>query len=220
MKRRSFLKLTGIAGILAAHRAPAFAQGTKLHIVRWVDFIPGGRRRAQAAGPCRRCTEGAGRGGPVRVHQCQRPAAAHHRRHPVGQRRRHHPDAVEGASAYANGLRRRLRRCRAHRQSAGRLLRGLRRGGQGQRLAGSPCPTRVIGNAVAYRRSWFNEVGAKEFPKTWDEYREVGKKLKAKGKPIGLRRSATPSATSARPSPTRCCGTSAAPRSTRAARRS
>src|SRR4030095_506073 len=40
MRRRSFLKLTGIAGILAAHRAPAFAQGTKLHIVRWNDFIP------------------------------------------------------------------------------------------------------------------------------------------------------------------------------------
>src|SRR5881275_1590197 len=40
MERRSFLKLTGIAGILAAHRAPAFAQGTKLHVVRWVDFIP------------------------------------------------------------------------------------------------------------------------------------------------------------------------------------
>src|SRR5262247_471049 len=40
MERRTFLKLTGVAGILAAHRAPVFAQGTKLHIVRWVDFIP------------------------------------------------------------------------------------------------------------------------------------------------------------------------------------
>src|SRR5215813_4174597 len=40
MERRTFLKLTGVAGILAAHRAPAFAQGTKLHIVRWVDFVP------------------------------------------------------------------------------------------------------------------------------------------------------------------------------------
>src|SRR5262249_9662365 len=40
MKRRTFLKITGVAGILAAQRAPAFAQGTKLHIVRWVDFIP------------------------------------------------------------------------------------------------------------------------------------------------------------------------------------
>ena len=41
------------------------------------------------------------------------------------------------------------------------------------------------GNAVAYRRSWHNEIGVKEFPKTWDEWREVGKKLKAKGKPVG-----------------------------------
>ena len=40
MRRRTFLKVTGMAGILAAHRAPAFAQGTKLHILRWNDFIP------------------------------------------------------------------------------------------------------------------------------------------------------------------------------------
>ena len=48
--RRTFLKVGGavgvvaaaggLEGILAAHRAPAYAQGTKLHIVRWVDFIP------------------------------------------------------------------------------------------------------------------------------------------------------------------------------------
>ena len=46
--RRGFLKTAGAAaavaggieGILAARRAPAFAQGTKLHWVRWVDFIP------------------------------------------------------------------------------------------------------------------------------------------------------------------------------------
>ena len=46
--RRGFLKTAavatavagGIEGIVAARRAPAFAQGTKLHWVRWVDFIP------------------------------------------------------------------------------------------------------------------------------------------------------------------------------------
>src|SRR6202158_4624969 len=46
--RRTFIKTAGVAaglaggieGILAARRAPAFAQGTKLHWVRWVDFIP------------------------------------------------------------------------------------------------------------------------------------------------------------------------------------
>src|SRR5258706_16323668 len=49
MNRREFVKttgataavtLTGIEGILAARRTPAFAQGTKLHWVRWVDFVP------------------------------------------------------------------------------------------------------------------------------------------------------------------------------------
>src|SRR4029453_9930606 len=46
--RRTFVKTTagaaaaagGIEGILAARRAPAFAQGTKLHGVRCVDFVP------------------------------------------------------------------------------------------------------------------------------------------------------------------------------------
>src|ERR1700694_2268104 len=51
MRRRTFLKTAGAAGlgaaagiegILAARRAPAFAQGTKIHLLQWVDFIPEG----------------------------------------------------------------------------------------------------------------------------------------------------------------------------------
>src|SRR5437867_458043 len=47
--RRRFLRISAAAaaalppsieGILAARRAPAFAQGSTLHIVRWNDFIP------------------------------------------------------------------------------------------------------------------------------------------------------------------------------------
>src|SRR5437667_8659135 len=41
ISRRTFLHGTGaVVALTAAGRAPAFAQGTKLHIVRWVDFIP------------------------------------------------------------------------------------------------------------------------------------------------------------------------------------
>jgi multiple sugar transport system substrate-binding protein len=46
-------------------------------------------------------------------------------------------------------------------------------------------PWAIIGGMIAYRKSWFDEVGATKFPATWEEYREVGKKLKAKGRPIG-----------------------------------
>src|SRR5690349_24864882 len=48
--RRKLLKLSGagaiaaktggIAAILAAGRAPAYAQGTTLHWLRWSDFVP------------------------------------------------------------------------------------------------------------------------------------------------------------------------------------
>src|SRR4029077_14091154 len=49
VSRRTFLAATaaagaatavGLEGILAARRAPAYARGTRLNIVRWVDFIP------------------------------------------------------------------------------------------------------------------------------------------------------------------------------------
>ncbi len=49
--RRAFLKTagavglgvaTGLEGVLAARRAPAFGQTTRLHLLQWVDFIPEG----------------------------------------------------------------------------------------------------------------------------------------------------------------------------------
>src|SRR2546430_17698540 len=50
LDRRDFLKVSGgIAGILAAGRAPPFAQRTKLHWVRWADFIPQSDLELQAS---------------------------------------------------------------------------------------------------------------------------------------------------------------------------
>jgi multiple sugar transport system substrate-binding protein len=43
-----------------------------------------------------------------------------------------------------------------------------------------------IGQLMNWRTDWFAEVGVKKFPDTWDEFYEVGKKLKAKGHPYGL----------------------------------
>ncbi len=46
-------------------------------------------------------------------------------------------------------------------------------------------PWAVIGGMIAYRKSWFDDVGVTKFPETWEEYHAAGKKLKAKGRPIG-----------------------------------
>jgi multiple sugar transport system substrate-binding protein len=46
-------------------------------------------------------------------------------------------------------------------------------------------PWTIVGALIAYRKSWFDEVGSPTFPDTWEKYREVGKKLKAMGRPIG-----------------------------------
>ena len=57
MKRRKFLKATGagfaatgLAGILAAHRAPVFAQANTIHILRWNDFVPAAWYAAKVLG--------------------------------------------------------------------------------------------------------------------------------------------------------------------------
>ena len=116
----------------------------------------------------------------------QRPAAAHHGRHPVGLRPRPDhgvqqlpPTSTTTASSISPTSPRSI---------------GKREGGL-YKYCRSICsdgkifmsmPWAVIGAMIAYRKSWF-ERGRRRpaSPKTWEEYREVGKKLKAKGHPIG-----------------------------------
>jgi multiple sugar transport system substrate-binding protein len=43
-----------------------------------------------------------------------------------------------------------------------------------------------IGQLMNWRTDWFEEVGIKTFPETWDELLEAGTKLKKKGRPFGF----------------------------------
>src|SRR6059036_3975459 len=191
MNRRHFLKVsgtaaavltTGIEGIVAARQAPAWAQGTKLHIVRWNDFIPEADVELKRQAPEASKALGAEVTFEfINANDLQPRITA----------------AIQSGSGadiiqmlwnwpqlYANSL--------VDVSDVAEPI-GKAQGGYydvfnasakvgGKWLA---VPHGCGGNAVAYRRSWFNEIGVKEFPATWDEYREIGKKLKAKGKPIG-----------------------------------
>ena len=182
MERRAFLKLTGIAGILAAHRAPAFAQGTKLHLVRWVDFIPEAdvelKRQAPEASKALgaevtfefinandlqpRITAGIQSGSGADIFQMlyNWPQLYHNALVDVS-------DVAEAIGKAQGGF---YDAFDAACKVGGRWL---------------AVPHSTGGNAIAYRRSWHAEIGLTEFPKTWDAWREAGKKLKAKGKPVG-----------------------------------
>jgi multiple sugar transport system substrate-binding protein len=189
ISRRTFLAAAGVTGVaaglegvLATGRAPAYAQGTKLHIVRWNDFIPEAdvelKRQAPEASKALgaevvfefinandlqpRITAAIQSGSGADIfhmlwnwpHLYQKGLVdVSDITEPIGKAQGGYYDVFSSTSKVGNKW-----------------------------LA---VPHGTGGNAVAYRRSWFDEIGVKEFPKTWDEYREIGKKLKAKGKPIG-----------------------------------
>src|SRR5438045_3189830 len=182
MQRRSFLKLTGTAGILAAQRAPAFAQGSKVHVVRWVDFIPEAdvelKRQAPEASKALgaevqfefinandlqpRITAGIQSGSGADIFQM----------------------LYNWPQLYANGLVDVSDVAEAVSKAQGGFYEAFDAAAKvgGRWLA---VPHSTGGNAVAWRRSWHAEIGLTEFPTTMDAWREAGRKLKAKGRAVG-----------------------------------
>jgi multiple sugar transport system substrate-binding protein len=182
MERRTFIKLTGVAGILAAHRAPAFAQGSKVHIVRWVDFIPEADVELKRQAPEASKALGAEvQFEFINANDLQPRITA----------------AIQSGSGadifqmlynwpqlYANGLVDVSDVANAVGKAQGGFYDAFDAACKvgGRWLA---VPHSTGGNAVAWRRSWHAEIGLTEFPKTMDAWREAGRKLKAKGRPVG-----------------------------------
>ena len=172
----------GLEGILAARRAPAFGQTPKVHLLQWVDFIPEGDvelRRLFAEYSAQNKVKVTLETINANDLQARITAAIQ-----SGSGAGHHHDAPQLAPPLRGRARRRLRPVRVEGQGPGRLLLAL--GGRargGKRWLALPYSTG--GSLIAYRRSWFAEVGANQPPATLEEYRKIGAALKKKGKPIG-----------------------------------
>jgi len=184
ISRRSFLKTSSALGLLAAGGgvAPAFAQPTKLHLLQWVDFIPEGDaelRRLIAeynkqmkmdvtletinandlqARITAAIQSGSGADIILMLHNWPHLYA----------------NALADVSELAEWKARDQGGYYPHNEAAARA---------GARWLGLPWGTGGI--LIAYRRSWFAEVGASEPPRTLEEYRRIGVALKKKGKPVG-----------------------------------
>ena len=176
------LGAAGLEGILAARRAPAYAQGTKLHIVRWVDFIPEAdvelKRQAPEASKALGAEVtfefiNANDLQPRITAAIQSGAGAD-----IIQMLWNWPHLYAPALADVSDVA----------EPIGKAQGGYYEVFDATAKVGGKwlsVPHGVVGNAVAYRRSWHAEIGVKEFPKTWDEWRKVGTQLKKKGKPVG-----------------------------------
>jgi multiple sugar transport system substrate-binding protein len=189
MKRRTFLKTAGavaaagIEGIIASRRAPAWAQGTQLHVLRWNDFVPASDEvlRKQVVPEAEKAlgvkvnleTVNANDLVPRITAAIQSGGGAD-----IVMLVNINPQLYAGSLADVGDVADEI---------------GKKQGGfyeVSQQVAQADgkwigVPWAIVGNAIAYRKSWFEEAGAGSFPDTWEQYREVGKKLKANGHPLG-----------------------------------
>src|SRR5215203_5641884 len=184
--RRRVLALSasgGMAAILASGRAPALAQETSVHWLRWADFVPASD--VLLKGPItQECKKALGitlKVETVNANDLQSRITS-------AIQSGAGADIIMGFSNWPQLYGQSL-------ADVGDLAEELGKAGggyydvsrqiatMGNKWIGVPFTTG--GGLIAYRKSWLEEAGYKTFPETWETFREAGKKLKAKGRPIG-----------------------------------
>jgi ABC-type glycerol-3-phosphate transport system substrate-binding protein len=191
--RRRLLKISGagavaaqtggLAAILSTGRGPAVAQETAVHWLRWSDFVPASDVLLK---------------GPI-TQECQKATGIRLKLETINANdlRPRITSAIQSGTGadiihalgnwpqlYAESL-----------ADAGDVAEEIGKGQGGyydvSKLVATVgnkwigVPWALVGTLIAYRKSWFDEIGYNTFPETWDALHDAGKKLKAKGRPIG-----------------------------------
>ncbi len=191
--RRNFLKLSGagavaaktggMAAILASGKAPAYAQTTTVHWLRWNDFVPACDQllrqklfveAEKALGIKVNFETVNGNDLQPRITSAIQSGAG--------------PDVIMLFNNHPHLYQNSLVDVSDVAEEQGKAQGGFYSVSKGNCSLGDKwmaVPMAFIGAMNAYRKSLFAEVGYNEYPKTWDELRDAGKKLKAKGMPIG-----------------------------------
>ena len=190
MKRRTFLKTmgagvaaTGIEGILSAQRAPVFAQANTVHILRWNDFVPAADKvlrevfapEVQKALGLKLNVETVNANDlPARA-----TAAIQSGNGPdIIMLLNNYPHLYSSAAVDVSSLADEVAKAQGGIYDPSAQLNKV--GGKWVSM-----PWSVVPALIAYRKSWFDDVGYKTFPETWEKYRDAGIFLKKKKRPIG-----------------------------------
>ena len=193
--RRTLLKLSaasavaantgGLAGILATRSAPAYAQGTTVHWLRWADFVPASDQllKNKIAPECEKAL-----GIKLNVEmingndlQARITAAIQSGTGPdIVCAFNNWPQLYTESLADVSDVAPQIGKSQGGYYEVSRMVSTV-----GNKWIGVPwC---IVGGLLVHRKSWFEGIGysAGKFPQTWDEYRAAGKKLKAQGHPFG-----------------------------------
>jgi multiple sugar transport system substrate-binding protein len=192
--RRRFLELSGaaaaagsggLAAILALDHAPAYAQGTAVHWLRWADFVPSSDvlLKGKITEECQKATGIKLTVETINANDLQARITAAIQSGTgadiimaIGSWPQLYADSVVDVADVAEEI----GKAQGGYYDESRILATV-----GSKWIGVPWATG--GGLVTFRKSWLEEVGYSggKFPDTWDAYRETGKKLKAKNRPFG-----------------------------------
>src|SRR5580658_4027295 len=187
LNRRKLLNLSGggLAGILASGRPPAYAQGTGLHWLKFVDFVPVSDQllKGKLKDECQKALginltveTINGDGVQARITSAIQSKTGPDIMMAVNNWAQLYADSVADVSDIAEPV---------GRAQGGFFETSRAVANDGKKWIAMPFT--ILGVLFVNRTSWFAEEGITpdKFPKTWDEYRAVGKKLKAKNRPLG-----------------------------------
>jgi multiple sugar transport system substrate-binding protein len=193
--RRRFLEVSGagaaaaqaggIAAILASGRAPAYAQGTTIHWLRWNDFVPASDQllKSKIAPQCEKDLgiklniEGINANDlQARITSAIQSGSGPDIILALSNWPQLYADSVTDVSDVVDEI---------GKAQGGHWDLFKITGYDGKKWLGVPWT--IVAGLLTNRKSWFADVGYGDgkFPETWDDYRAAGKKLKVAGRPFG-----------------------------------
>src|SRR5215510_12504631 len=174
--RRKLLKLSasgaiaaqagGLAGILASGRAPAYAQGASVHLLRWADFVPASDvlLKGKITQECLKETGIALKVETINANDLQARITSAIQSGTgadlimaIGN----WPQLYAESLADAGDVAEEIGKAQGGHYDVSKLVATV-----GNKWIGVPWA--VGGGLVAYRKSWFEEIGYNTFPETWD----------------------------------------------------
>jgi ABC-type glycerol-3-phosphate transport system substrate-binding protein len=184
--RRRVLKLSacgGMAAILASGRSPALAQETNVHWLRWTDFVPASDAllKGKFTQDCKKATGINLKVETVNANDLQSritSAVQSGSGADLIMAYGSWPQLYAESVADAGDVAEEIGKAQGGYYDVSRQVATV-----GDKWIGVPWS--AGGGLVSWRKSWFQEVGHDKFPENWDTFRDAGKKLKAKGRPIG-----------------------------------